>query len=596
MKKIYFAKYRAIICLSFIAGFLMLNQHNLSAQTKISDYVIFGGWTSNAGVNAVDMSGSVFTGGGAIGSAQSIRTTGSLNLTGSIFSAGRILFSSNNRVTGRLTAASGSEPVLQTGTGLSIGGDVDVNGNILIGGGVISGTITQPVGSTISPTSYTSVKGTPNLPVLPTQPAINTALPGIVLSASPNITGTRTLTPATATPGTGMYNNITLTGNRTVTFSGVGTYYINSIRNSGNANTFVFDFKNAPTGSIKIYIKGDVDLYKSRVQIINGGSATRIYTEVQGSGSTNTGGSAWRHDNGTSGTNNSQWAGTVWAPYGDIFVGSGPQNSIYTGALWSSKRVLLGGSLNMAYAPWVGEVVVPVKSDLSDIIVKDGYVYTQEIPYVNYQASDITLNGTDNIELVKFSVRDGGSAGDPDNFTTTLNTLVLNITNSANIKRIAIYDDAGNELGETNGAPTVTFSGLNVIAADNGLKDFSIRASFNTSVTTQNQSIVLTVANGTAAAPAGSGFIPNAGGVSTSATNNKILVIVPDYTFPPGGKTQRLVVSPELSSICDYPTLKAKIIAAGAPSEPEYLDPLTGSIINENTLKDTYVVEVDGLT
>ncbi|MGL6268675.1 MAG: hypothetical protein ACRC2O_12160, partial [Chitinophagaceae bacterium] len=347
----------------------------------------------------------------------------------------------------------------------------------------------------------------------------------------------------------------------------------------------------------------DVNLDKSRVQIINGGSATRIYTEVQGSGSTNTGLSAWRHDNGTSGTNNSQWAGTIYAPNGDIFIGSGPQNSIYTGALWSGKRVLLGGSLNMAFAPWVGDVVVPVKSDLSDIIVKNGYVYTETIPYVNYQASNITLTGTDNIELVKFSVRDGGLAGDPDNFTTTLNTLVLNITNSANIKRIALYDDLGNELGETNGAATVTFSGLNISAPDNGLKDFSIRASFNTSATTQNQSIVLTVANGTAAAPAGSGFIPNAGGVSTSATNNKILVIVPDYAFPTGGKTQKLVVSAELSSICDFPTLKAKIIAAGAPSTVvEYVDPLTGAIIstnqvvNPNPLKDTYVIEGDGLT
>ncbi len=583
-----------VIILGF--AFLLLQHVHVAAQSNLNQYVVFGGWNSNAGVNAVDMSGSVFTGNGFVGSAQSIRTTGSLNLTGSIFSAGRILFSSNNRVTGRLTAASGSNPVLQTGTGLSIGGNVDVNGNITIGGGVISGTITQPVGSTISPATYTSVKGTPDLPVLPLQPSINTALPGINLSASPNITGTQTLTPATATPGSGMYKDMILTGNRTVTFSGVGVYYINSIKNSGNANTFVFDFKNAPTGSIKIFIKGDVNLFKSRVQIINGGSATRIYTEVQGTGSTNTGGYAWRHDNGTSGTNNSQWAGTIWAPNGDIFIGSGPQNSIYTGALWSGKRVILGGSLNMAFAPWVGDDVVPVKSDLSDIIVKAGYVYTEDIPYVNYQATDITLNGTDNIELVKFSVRDGGLAGDPDNFTTALNTLVLNITNSANIKRIAIYDDAGNELGETNGAPTVTFSGLNIIAADNGLKDFSIRASFNTSVTTQNQSIVLTVANGTTAATEGSGFIPNAGGVSTSATNNKILVIIPDYTFPPGGKTQKLVVSPELSSICDYPTLKAKIIAAGAPSEPEYLDPLTGSIINENTLKDTYVIEGDGLT
>ena len=169
MKKIYFAKYRAIICLSFIAGFLLLNQYNLSAQTKTSDYVVFGGWTSASNTNSVDMSGATFTAGGMIGSAQNTRTTGSLNLTGSIFSSGRILLSNNNIITGRVTSASGvGTTSLQTGTGLNIGGAVDVNGNIIIGGGVISGQITQLTGSTISPASRPRVLGTPNLPVLPT--------------------------------------------------------------------------------------------------------------------------------------------------------------------------------------------------------------------------------------------------------------------------------------------------------------------------------------------------------------------------------------------------------------------------------------------
>ncbi|MGL6266317.1 MAG: hypothetical protein ACRC2O_00265, partial [Chitinophagaceae bacterium] len=248
MKKIYVAKYRAIICLSFIASLLMFKHSNLSAQTKTADYVVFGGWSSSAGVNAVDLSGSVFTGNGFIGSAQSIRTTGSLNLTGSIFSAEKITLSNNNTISGRVSAArtslSTANPILQAGTSTRISGNVDINGNIVIGtsGSSITGAVTGAslTGITKAITPWISA----NSPILPAQPDINTALPGINLSSSPNITGTQTLTPAT-TPGTGMYNNMTLTGNRTVTFSGVGTYYINSIKNSGNSNTFVFDFKNA---------------------------------------------------------------------------------------------------------------------------------------------------------------------------------------------------------------------------------------------------------------------------------------------------------------------------------------------------------------
>src|SRR5206468_1601431 len=94
---------------------------------------------------------------------------------------------------------------------------------------------------------------TPNLPGLPVLPVV-TVFPTV---GTLNITATKTITP-------GAYNNITLTGNQTVTFSGPGVYVFNSIKNSGSTNTFLFDFKNS-TGNFYIYVYGDVDLNKSNV-------------------------------------------------------------------------------------------------------------------------------------------------------------------------------------------------------------------------------------------------------------------------------------------------------------------------------------------
>jgi hypothetical protein len=154
---------------------------------------------------------------------------------------------------------------------------------------------------------------------------------------------------------------MTLSGNQTITFSGPGTYVLNSITNSGNFNTFRFDFKNQP-GNIIIYIHGNVNLFKLEVQIVGGGSARRIFAETHGTGTgnTTTGIAAWKHTNGTSGSKNSQWMGTVWAPFGTIAVGAGPQNSTITGALWSAKQVYLGGNLTLTSAPFNVVVTPPV--------------------------------------------------------------------------------------------------------------------------------------------------------------------------------------------------------------------------------------------
>lgn len=177
------------------------------------------------------------------------------------------------------------------------------------------------------------------------------------------------------------------------------------------------------------------------------------------------------------------------------------------------------------------EVTVIAKSTASDIVVKSGYTYPQNIPYANYQATNIT-GGTNDIEIAKFTIRDGGATADADNLGTSLSQLVLNVSNNANIRRIALYDGV-TEIAEQAGAATNTFNTLNLVAPDNGTKDFSVRVSFNTTVT-DNQQIQLTIATTTSASATGSTFAAtNAGGATTSVVldDNRIEVTADRLAF-----------------------------------------------------------------
>ena len=172
-------------------------------------------------------------------------------------------------------------------------------------------------------------------------------------------------------------------------------------------------------------------------------------------------------------------------------------------------------------------------SAASDIVVKSGYIYPQNIAYTNYQATDIT-GGANDIEVAKFTIRDGGATADADNLGTTLSDLTLNIPNFANIRRIAIYDGT-TELGLEQPGSTSTFSffGLNLTAPDGGTKDFSVRVSFKTAVT-DNQQITIGITSTTTAVATGSTFAnTSAGGAITSnaSDNNRIEVTADRLAF-----------------------------------------------------------------
>lgn len=328
-------------------------------QTSIKEYVIFGGNGNcqNSGKNYNENDGClVLIGnrsnitGGAVGSYQLIKTTGAVTFAGNLFSGGTINLANTTTVGGNIAAANSSsskKTILQTGPNAYLKGNIDVNGNISIGGGnsQVDGKVTHPKGTTYSGPNPKggNITGTPSLPTLPQMPEI-TSFP---LAGSKSIYESETFTA-------GAYDKIKLEGNKTITFSGSGEYIFNSINNIG-VNTFIFDFKNNSSGTIKLYIYGDVDLDNIKVKIINGGDASRIYTEVHGNGS-----GCWDYRSsfnmgnsfGVSCKYESEWQGTVWAPNGAIRIGADAGNVTITGALLSGTKVDIGSNVIINFAPF----------------------------------------------------------------------------------------------------------------------------------------------------------------------------------------------------------------------------------------------------
>jgi hypothetical protein len=297
----------------------LLGPLNSSAQQlRIFDFAIFGGngtcpngQTLSSPQCAVQLGSATFVNGGSVGSYRLVKSTGNINIAGNIHSGGTIELANGNSVSGKITAANSqglsiNTTILLVGSNATFGGNIDVKGKIVIGGGVVSGKVTHPPGTSYSgPTpAGGNVTAAPSLPTLPTMPAISN-FPDY---GTTDITSTTPIIP-------GAYRNLTLGGNKTITLSGPGVYTFKSIKNSGNTNSFVFDFQNSSTGTFIIYVHGDVDLNKVNATMINGGSASRIFAETHGTGSTNPDPTvAWNIANGASGNSASKWLGVGLGP------------------------------------------------------------------------------------------------------------------------------------------------------------------------------------------------------------------------------------------------------------------------------------------
>lgn len=418
MRMIFLHKQTSLLVTSAFMFLFLLSGFSASAQQlNMRDFVVFGG-APNCASCGVQIGTSTTIVSGRVGSYSLVKSIGNTQINGSIHSGGRIELANSNGVVGNLTAANNPATggqILSTGSNANITGNVIVNGNVAIGGGSVNGQVMQSTGSSYSgpnPSGGRTTTANLPLPVLPTLPNTSPSGP----ANNNNITGTALLQPDNS------YGTITIGGGRTVTFNGPGTYVFSQIKITGNNNRFVFDFKGTSAGIILIQVHGDVDLDKVTAQIVNGGSASRIFMQVYGNGATSASGKdAWSISNGASGNNQSIWYGTVWAPNGGILVGAGSSPSKVEGALWSGKTVTLNSGVSITHVP-----LVPCPDPVADA----GSDQTIVCPATQTTIGTATSNGssyrwTTTVNGVTTTV-----GNTPTITATSPNTYTLTVTNA----------------------------------------------------------------------------------------------------------------------------------------------------------------------
>ena len=351
-----------LLLINFLSGTVLYAQ---TPVTTITDYVLWGGASSSlqplqtapASPGLGVQVGNSSIQGGSIGSYTLVKSVGNMTAGTStnktnIYSGGTVVLANSNVVKGNMTAgiyplpsAIPSGTIFSAGTSEAFTGNIGVYGNIVIGGGTVTGTVTNPTSTTYKLGAVTKPgTGTPTLPILPQAMPVITNFPAA---------GTTNITSGGISPNS--YGNLTIGGNTTVTLNGPGIYVFKSITATGPNSQLVFNFNSTATGNFLIYVYGDVLLYRTSCTITNGGAANRIFTEVHGTGSTNTSDKtvAFSMSNGSNGNGNtSSWFGSVWVPFAAIKIGTpnGPSMAIQ-GALWSGTQVNIQDGANIVYSP-----------------------------------------------------------------------------------------------------------------------------------------------------------------------------------------------------------------------------------------------------
>src|SRR5688572_27437451 len=259
---------------------------SLKAQSNIRDYVIFGGnGTCPTGPGqtpppfpgcAVQIGSSTKIDGGSIGSYTFITSTGNTTINSNLISGGTIQLANSNVVNGRISANNRSKQagtILSVGSSAKITGKVDVNGNIIIGGGTVSGPVIHTPGTTyyLGNILVPNTEGNPDTVAMPALPDISE----FPAATDSTINKTMVLNP-------GSYGKMRLTGNNRITFNGPGVYVFEDMQNTGNSNVFIYDFQNLAAGTIKIFVHGYADLGKIGASTKSGGGASRVLFEGHG--------------------------------------------------------------------------------------------------------------------------------------------------------------------------------------------------------------------------------------------------------------------------------------------------------------------------
>ncbi|MBI4649686.1 MAG: fibronectin type III domain-containing protein, partial [Bacteroidia bacterium] len=246
-------------------------------------------------------------------------------------------------------------------------------------------------------------------------------------------------------------------------------------------------------------------------------------------------------------------AGTFADPLSGSLTSQGTAvNSTYTSSALNYMGFYWQGSTAATQIAFSDNVVVSVvsgNSTSSDIIRHTTFTEPTNIAYASYQSSNIIADAND-IEVAKFTIRDGGASSDADALSTTLTAITFSVSNVANLRRIALYDGT-TEISEIAAASPASFSSFTLDpATDNGSKDFSIRVSFLSAVTDKQQ-FQFTVTSATADG-AGSTFAAADAGAAASSTTgdaNRIEVTATQlgYVQQPSNTNINVAMSPAVT-------------------------------------------------
>ncbi len=343
-------KFLSLISLFLIC--LLLCNKNLFAQSQLSikNFAVFGGdgtaSTIDSTTSGVEFASNInIAGGGSVGTNTFLQFNNFVTVAGNVYgNTARIgnTFTDNPGSIFIYNRQNLKYAVLDEGYAPQYlsPGNITVNGNTVIStqlGGTISGSVTHPNSYTYSGPSpdggEINTDSTVSIvfPQLPSMPPLTT----FPAAGTTPITTTQTITP-------GSYGAMALAAQQTLRFSGVGVYVFTSIAN-GLADSLIFDFKNNVTGSIKIYVYGNVDLNSINTFIQNGGDASRIYIENHGTSFL---------INSTSSID-SHWQGIIFAPNGPVKIGStnvGSANT-FSGCVWSAQKVTIGINTAFTFVP-----------------------------------------------------------------------------------------------------------------------------------------------------------------------------------------------------------------------------------------------------
>jgi hypothetical protein len=343
------------ICYAFLLICLVIISNNQSsAQTlRLQDFAIWGGSAATSPYNSSQ--GVVFNNSaivlGNIGTNHLINVKNNLTVTGNIYSGNLISFSNNAKINGNTFAnrsGTTSNPAITFGSRDTIVGNLTANGKITFGTlGKDSGQVAVPAPTSTNysgPTPYYGFTNTLALPTMPTMPS-NSPFDNSIGTVT--ITGTQTVSP-------GVYKKLGLTGgNKTITFNGPGNYVFYQVDNGTTSNKFIFDFKGSPAGTFNIFVIKDARWGVLSVSTVNGNDPSRIYTEVHGDGSTNSGNAFDLQGPASIPAGSNLWLGNVWAPNGAISIASCPilptGASHMIGALWSGKLVTIKNDFKITY-------------------------------------------------------------------------------------------------------------------------------------------------------------------------------------------------------------------------------------------------------